>query len=92
MKPTANAMQLDQLGNDYIQTSALYVEESYQDGIFTECTEGAITATSGYNKRIINTPQEQFETLVEGAEAFSGTTDGSAVLTKEYATAKVYDL
>lgn len=90
--PAAITDDMYALGNDYIQTTDLVVEESYQDGIFTQVAPSAILATTGFNKRIFNVPQEEFKTLVDGAESFSGKTDASATLTKEYATAKVESL
>lgn len=76
------------MGNDYNQTLDYVVTEkdgktTWRDGIYTKLAYD-IKDPEGYNKRIVNVPQDKWG---EAPSGLSGETDGSALFTSGYATA-----
>lgn len=76
------------MGNDYNQTLDYVVTEkdgktTWCDGIYTKLAYD-IKDPEGYNKRIVNVPQDKWG---EAPSGLSGETDGSALFTSGYATA-----
>ena len=76
------------MGNDYEQDMKYVVTEkdgktTWRDGIYTKLAYD-IKDPEGYNKRIVNVPQDKWG---EAPNGLSGETDGSALFTSGYATA-----
>ncbi len=83
-KPTSNANDLYQIGNDYPQVpSAYFNTDKYADGIYTELkqTDYKVPSQDGYddsfflnktpyglNKRILNVPQSGWAEPAEGVD------------------------
>jgi hypothetical protein len=82
-KPTSNANDLYQIGNDYPQSPEIYFTSSYADGIYTEIKQTAYSAESkdgydnsfflgkipdGLNKRVLNVPQKEWDAPVKGVD------------------------
>ena len=83
-KPTTNANDLYQIGNDYPQSPDIYFNtEKYADGIYTEIKQSAYSAESkdgyddsfflgkipdGLNKRVLNVPQKEWDAPVKGVD------------------------
>lgn len=81
------------MGNDYEQDMKYVVTEkdgktTWRDGIYTKLAYD-IKDPEGYNKRIVNVPQDKWG---EAPSGLSGETDGSALFTSGYATAVSFGL